>query len=320
MSKRGSSIYEEDELEGGFEASAAKRAKIDTSADNSMALISSIKSHHTSLILSSTSNNQRVSSLSSPEMSLSGHDGAIYSMAFDPEGKHICSASMDRQLFLWDITGEGKNYNVMRGHKSAVLQVCWPSENSIISCSADKTVAVWDANRGVRSRKLTEHTGIVNSCHAARNVPTLFASGSDDCTAILWDARSKESIMTAYHDYQVCAVTMSPDGNFLFTAGVDSVIRRFDTRVGNFDSPDLMMEGHTDIITGLSVSSDGNRLLSNSMDCSLRIWNVRPFVSESMQQRCEHVLSGVHHGAEKLLLKCSWSYDDEYVSAGSADR
>lgn len=36
--------------------------------------------------------------------------------------------------------------------------------------------------------------------------------------------------------------------------------------------------------------------------------------------RCEHILQGVHHGAEKLLLKCAWSYDGEYVSAGSADR
>lgn len=98
MSKRGSSIYDDDELDSGFEASAAKRAKIDTSADNSMALITSLKNQHTSLILREGSRNQRVSSLASPEMSLTGHDGAIYSLAFDPEGKHLCSGSMDRQI------------------------------------------------------------------------------------------------------------------------------------------------------------------------------------------------------------------------------
>lgn len=96
--------------------------------------------------------------------------------------------------------------------------------------------------------------------------------------------------------------------------------RRFDTRVGNLDTPDLVLEGHSDTVTGLSVSPDGNRLVSNSMDCSLRIWNVRPFVAGDDSDRCEHVLSGVHHGAEKLLLKSSWSYDGEYVSGGSADR
>ena len=66
------------------------------------------------------------------------------------------------------------------------------------------------------------------------------------------------------------------------------------------------------------------------MDGSCRIWNIRPFVAgdnndimthtQANQHRCEHVLSGVHHGAEKLLLKCNWSYDGEYISAGSADR
>lgn len=29
---------------------------------------------------------------------------------------------------------------------------------------------------------------------------------------------------------------------------------------------------------------------------------------------------GVHHGAEKLLLKCGWSADGERITCGSADR
>lgn len=42
---------------------------------------------------------------------------------------------------LWDIAGESKNYNMLTGHKNAVLEVKWsPSSGSLISCSADKTV------------------------------------------------------------------------------------------------------------------------------------------------------------------------------------
>jgi Prp8 binding protein len=88
------------------------------------------------------------------------------------------------------------------------------------------------------------------------------------------------------------------------------------------DKPDLMLHGHTDTITGLSVSPDGNYLLSNAMDSNLRVWDVRPFVHSTAQNgnRCERVLYGVHHGAEKLLLRCAWSKDQEYITAGSADR
>lgn len=36
--------------------------------------------------------------------------------------------------------------------------------------------------------------------------------------------------------------------------------------------------GHTDTITSISLSPDGNFLLSNSMDHSIRLWDIRPFV------------------------------------------
>jgi Prp8 binding protein len=114
---------------------------------------------------------------------------------------------------------------VLTGHKNAVLQVNWFSPSNILSCSADKTVAIWDSNKGTRIRKFIEHTGIVNSCCAARDSEYLVGSGSDDCTAIIWDIRTKQSVSTVYHDYQICAVALSHDGQSLFTGGVDNIIR-----------------------------------------------------------------------------------------------
>lgn len=190
---------------------------------------------------------------------------------------------------LWDVYGNCRNYNVLSGHKMAVLQVCWPTENTVVSCSADKTVACWDANKGIRTRKFLEHTAIVNSVSVAKNAPYLMASGSDDCTVILWDARSKRSIASIYHDYQVCAVCLSADGQSVYAGGIDNTIRRFDLRSGarsgldpagmDLDTPDLVLEGHTDTITGLALSPDGNLLLSNAMDSQMRCWDVRPFAA-----------------------------------------
>jgi Prp8 binding protein len=97
-----------------------------------------------------------------------------------------------------------------------------------------------------------------------------------------------------------------------------NIHRRYDTRMPDAEA-DLVLAGHQDTITGLSISPDGNHLLSNSMDCFLRVWDVRPFAVNTAT-RCERVMPGVHHGAEKLLLKCAWSPDQEFITAGSADR
>ena len=55
------------------------------------------------------------------------------------------------------------------------------------------------------------------------------------------------------------------------------------------------------------------------MDCHIYSWDVRPFVLDDTL-RCEREYMNVHHGAEKNLLRCAWSIDQEYVTCGSADR
>lgn len=93
-------------------------------------------------------------------------------------------------------------------------------------------------------------------------------------------------------------------------------------------------------MTGLELSPDGCYLLSNAMDNSLRIWDVRPYAPSD---RCLKVFSGHTHNFEKVLLflkiyvyfililikfyfyrknllRCAWSPDGSKVSAGSADR
>jgi Prp8 binding protein len=125
---------------------------------------------------------------------------------------------------LWDVYGECRNYNVLSGHKNAVLEVHWTPE-FLLSCSADKTVALWDANKGVRVRKYGAHTGIVNSCAPARDDWSMLVSGSDDCSARVWDRRQRQEVFSLQHDFQVTSVCMSHDGQFCFTGGIDNIIR-----------------------------------------------------------------------------------------------
>ena len=62
----------------------------------------------------------------------------------------------------------------------------------------------------------------------------------------------------------------------------------------------IFLVGHTDTVTSLSLSPDGCYLLSNSMDNTLRIFDVRPFAPI---ERCVKVLLGAQHNFEKNLIK-----------------
>lgn len=98
--------------------------------------------------------------------------------------------------------GDCRNYNVLSGHKNAVLAVEWSSDQ-LLSCSADKTVMLWDANKGARIRKYTDHIGIVNSCSIGEKSSSLSCSGSDDSSVLVWDHRTKRHVQNIPHDYQV---------------------------------------------------------------------------------------------------------------------
>lgn len=79
----------------------------------------------------------------------------------------------------------------------------------------------------------------------------------------------------------------------------------------------MTLSGHTDTVTGMRLSPDGTHLLTNAMDNTLRMWDLRPYAPTN---RCTKVFVGHQHNMEKHLLHCDWSPDGKAVTSGSADR
>ncbi|CAA0838669.1 Transducin/WD40 repeat-like superfamily protein [Striga hermonthica] len=233
---------------------------------------------------------QRTSSLEAPIMLLAGHQSAIYSMKFNPTGTIIASGSHDRDIFLWHTHGDCKNFAVLRGHKNAVLDVQWsPDGSQLISASPDKTLRAWDVESGKQIKKMVGHLSTVNSCCPARRGPPLVISGSDDGTAKLWDMRQRGPVQSFPDKYQITAVSFSDASDKFYTGGIENDVK---------------------------LSPDGSYLLTNSMDCTLRVWDMRPYAP---QNRCVKVFEGHQHNFEKNLLRCAWSPDGSKVTAGSSD-
>uniref|UniRef100_A0A7S3LM15 Anaphase-promoting complex subunit 4 WD40 domain-containing protein n=1 Tax=Aplanochytrium stocchinoi TaxID=215587 RepID=A0A7S3LM15_9STRA len=260
----------------------------------------------------------RTSELQAPTMQLLGHGDAVHTMRFSPNGNNIASGGFDRRIFLWKVFGDCDNYGILTGHKNCIQEVQWSTDNArVLSASADKTVGIWDVETGNRLRKLADHNGVVNSIATARLDEHLLVSGSDDCTAKLWDPRQKSCTFSFDHEYQVFSVRLNSVGTTMYSAGLDGLIRVWDVKKPL--DPIIVLKGHSDLVTGIDIDSSDSFVASIGMDNQVRIWDVKPFVEGGDDNRCTRILEGSVQNFEKLLLRCSWSRDGRKVAAGSAD-
>ena len=200
--------------------------------------------------------------------------------------------------------------------------------------------------------KHSGHHGIVNSVHAARRGEPLVCSASDDSTIKLWDTRRRgpiDDLKVLLHDHRwlhlIILVQIPNDSrhlqrhirssslcryrqlreNLRSTCSKGEIFETFLIFLIFFDflwsslylQVQTEMRGHTDTITSIALSNCGSFVLTNSMDNTLRTWDIRPFVTKERQIK---MFVGHKHNFEMNLLKCAWSPDDSKITAGSADR
>jgi len=256
----------------------------------------------------------RTSGILAPTMCLAGHGDHVYTVKFNKDGSLLASGSRDKLIFLWNVYGECENTMVLKGHSGPILELVWSRDSDqIYSASADKTAAIFDVETGERVRKLRDHSSYVNAVASSRRGDPLIVTGSDDCTAMIWDARVKSAQTVLQTDYQITAVAFSDDNSQVFSGSIDNEIKCWDVRTQKVV---YSLEGHQDTITGIRLSPNGNFMASNAMDNTLRLWDVRPYATG---KRLLNTYESCKHDFQMQLLKVAWNLDGTRISGGSAD-
>jgi WD40 repeat protein len=210
---------------------------------------------------------------------LRGHSSAVYSVAFSSDGKLLASGGADKNVILWEMSGDvpvGKTlagHTDIVGHTDVVRAVAFSPDGKLLaSGSLDRTVIIWDVATGQPIRQLHGHNKGIRSIAISPD-GMLLASGSLDETIILWDlttgAQVGEPIIG--HTALVGALAFSPDGKQLAAGDDDSNIIVWS--VENHRPLFPALTDHTTWVLDLEYSPDGKWLASASGDHTIIIWD-----------------------------------------------
>jgi len=154
-------------------------------------------------------------------MTLRGHRGPVYSVAYSPDGKLLASASADQTVKLWDPV-RGACLATLTGHRSEVNSVAFSPDGEIIASAGDDgEVRLWSvAERSLRT-VLKGHKDQVVGVRFAPNGGFL-ASADNSGVLILWDVKTSlaKARLTRHHG-RIEDLDISPDSRLILTGGVE---------------------------------------------------------------------------------------------------
>ncbi|KAK0720925.1 WD40-repeat-containing domain protein [Lasiosphaeris hirsuta] len=216
-----------------------------------------------------------------PLKTIGRFDSEAHSGEIRADGRVLVAGEDSGKMQVFDVGG-GTRAVILKTwhiHKQPVWVTKWsPTElTTLMSCSDDKTVRLWDLPSNTPSRMFTGHSDYVRSgSFMPGGSSNILVSGSYDETVRVWDARAPGgSVLTFKHADPIEEVLPLPGGTTLLAAA-GSAISVLDLVAAK---PLRLITNHQKTVTSLSLASNSRRVISGSLDGHIKVfetssWNV----------------------------------------------
>ena len=216
----------------------------------------------------------------------------------------VLGAGTDRAVRLWDAT-TGRTRHTLTGHAEKVVSAkfCPWNYARAVSCSHDRTIKVWDLERGFCKASIM----CASNCNSVTygESAAVVISGHYDGAARIWDLRQKpgaacDPVEVRGHSQHVTAVTMMPTNRSQFiTSSRDNTLKLVDLRSGRGDVVrTLKASGYRSGTQWANpcVAPDGRHVVAGGSDGGVFVWNVN-----------DGGLKVTLRGHDVAVATCAWS-------------
>ncbi|CAN9513012.1 unnamed protein product [Ophioblennius macclurei] len=205
-----------------------------------------------------------------PIKSFTRFKDTAYCGRFRSDGQLLVAGCEDSVVRLFDVSGKVA-LRMFKGHTKAVHVTDFTSDRyQILTGSDDYTCRLWDIPNATELNTYQEHTDYIRCGVTSKLNGNLFITGSYDHTVKLFDARTEKSALTMDHGQPVESLLLYPSEGLLVSAG-GRYVKVWDLLKGG--QPLVSLRNHHKTVTSVCLSSNGQRLLSASLDRHVKVYS-----------------------------------------------